>query len=527
VDRQPNLIERLAGAGRVLFGKAPETMPTEGLGLPVEAYFPFKSTWEDAAAFSVDTLVAERGPGIYRTMFDRDDQIASCLNLMICARLSSGHTIIPASDDEKDKEISRFIDDDLTYLKEGSLNRTLIDAMEATYMSHCCIEKRYRDPYPTGEWAGKIGFRCFSPMPQESIEVKRDEHGDIEPDGIWQSIPPYMPGPSLEASSFRKMPRDRFALWTWFGKYGTPKGQSMLRPAYRWYFAKDQALLWWGRWLEYHGQPFFIATVDKNMPPKERNALLDKMRKWQSQQRGIKDAGTTLDIIDPSTSPGANFEQFMNICNRAIGRILLTPELVMGTSGVGSYALGAAQKTNYEWVLDVLGRLLEQEFMHQQVIAPHVALNYGEDFDAPTFQFKPFSQPDLTAISTMVKTLKDAGLPIATSYVYKAVGMDPPDEDEDTLGATENPDELPVNPFEPKLIGGKGNLGPGNSFEPGNPKNPLKGLPKEVIEEDKQMMALLAAIQRRSADPSGDDLVQVLRGEDKAIRDYARNGWEK
>ena len=176
----------------------------------------------------------------------------------IRARVSTDLQITEAGTEETDKEVAQFCRDVLEDLDDYSMMRLGEDCYEATYMSFSAIEAVWREPYTTGDWVGKQGYRTFRPLAQETVTVKRDGHGDIEPNGIWQAKPPNVVG-SLDPTHFDKFPRDRFILWNWRRRSGNQLGQSMLRPAYRWYIAKDKMLHWWLRYLEHNGAPYMTA----------------------------------------------------------------------------------------------------------------------------------------------------------------------------------------------------------------------------------------------------------------------------
>jgi hypothetical protein len=199
-----------------LQGKEPKAA-TDVLGIPFESYYPYLETPEYGLPM-IDDLVRDKGLDPYREMYDRDEQVAACCNLPILSVVARGWTLADPTAEEE-KEPHAFAEHVLKDLDETSVGRLATDSMEALWMCFSAIERRMREPYESltveeYNWTGKQGIRTFRTLVQETVTFKRDEHGDIEPDGVWQAKPPNS-ATGLAPANFRKYPRDRFLLWSW------------------------------------------------------------------------------------------------------------------------------------------------------------------------------------------------------------------------------------------------------------------------------------------------------------------------
>jgi phage gp29-like protein len=139
--------------------------------------------------------------------------------------------------------------------------------------------------------------------------------------------------------------------------------------------------------------------------------------------------------------------------------------------------------------------LIEREVFGLQVARPFVDHNFGTEIDVPNFKFKAFSDPDLVALSTIVKTLCDVGFPIPPDWIEKAFGIPQAEDGEPSLGKS----------------------------LPADTGNPLAGFPDVVSQEDEALTALSLDLFEAAGDPTGDDAVNVLRGQGKRSKVYARD----
>jgi phage gp29-like protein len=417
--------------GRVIEMQVPAGQDTLVMGLPAERWDPY--SWNTTMGLrTIDDLVQTKGIGIYREMMHKDPHVSSCVYLPIMARLSSGWDFVPASDEPEDARVAEFV----RFALDKMVSRLLTDAMEALPIGFSCIERIWGEPYTTGEWSGFQGYRAFRPLPQETVTYKRDEHGDMEPDGVWQAKsdhPGSMVTPGLDPAFFTKMPADRFIRWYWRSEYGNPLGLSILRPAYAPYFFKQLVVKQWARYMSKHGLSGVRVRVPANATKKQMDDAVEYARRYQTDLVMAYRDGTDIVIDSPNTAATMNYEAGITSANKEIAHACLQPSTLLDVTDQGSYALAKEQSGTFTWFLDNVGGLLSEEVMQQQVIRPLVTANFGPQYECPWFTFRGFSQPDRESIARMIDLLVRAGMDVPKSWIRETLGVPEVSDEQDRL----------------------------------------------------------------------------------------------
>lgn len=419
-------------------------------GLPAERWN--AQSWNAGWGLqTVDDLVQSKGIGIYREMPRKDPHVSSCIYLPVMARLSSGWDFVPASDAPEDARVAAYV----RFALDKLVSRLLTDAMEALWMGFCCIEKIWGAPQATGEWAGFQGYRAFRPLPQETVTYKRDEHGDLEPDGVWQARsdhPGSMVTPGLDPANFTRHDASRFVKWYWRTEYGNPLGLSILRPAYAPYFFKQFTLKQWARYMAKYGMPGIRIKVPKDAKKEQMDDAVEYARRYQTDLAMAYREGTEITIEAPNTTATMNFEAAKTDANKEIAHACLQPATLLDVTDQGSYALAKEQSGTFTWFLDNVGNLLAEEVMDQQVIRPMVDTNFGRQYECPWFTFRDFSQPDRESVARMVDLLVKAGMDVPKSWIRETLGVPEVSDEADRL--TPPPVSVSVPPPAPLGMSG-------------------------------------------------------------------------
>ena len=469
-------------------------------GYPFERYFPYYVNPLYAIP-PIDDLIEQKGLAVYREMMDRDEAINSTVWLTIFARLSTGYEVVDASDDPADAQIGAFVRHTFDALEKTSLTRVLSDAMDALPMGFSIQEPIWREPYTEGEFAGLQCYRTIRPIPQETITFKRDEMGELEPDGVWQSIPPIVV-PSRDPAYFRKLQADRFMIWNWRQRWGNPLGQSILRPAWRWYIGKERMVASWLRYIEMNGLPKVEAAIPDDKYAALKAQVLAEMEFFQTSQRLVRRKSVEITSDHPPQHAAAAqvYESFVNVANRSIARCVLQPSLLLENTQVGSFALGESHRDTWELVLENIGLTLADEFMREQFIGPLVRHNFGPSVALPSFTFKAFREQDRQIAATVFQILTQLGVAIPVQYIRKALSIPEPKEGEEVTEKT-----VPPAPF--------GAQSPGDAMD-------------EIARGDEELMALLKDMHTGARDVSGDGLVEAIRGNGHETKKQRGPRWQ-
>jgi len=400
-------------------------------GLPAERWdsYSWNTTW---GLRTIDDLVQSKGVAIYREMPREDPNIASCIYLMVMARLSSGWDFLPASDAPEDKRSADWMRTDMDRL----VSRLVSDLMEAVWIGFSCIEKVWDKPRTSGEWAGFQGYRTFRPLPQETVTFKRDEHGDLEPDGVWQcksDHPGSMVPPGLDPGSFNKFDASRFVKWYWRTEYGNPLGLSVLRAAYAPYFFKKLATKHWARYMAKFGLPGIRVRVPANATKEQMDDAVEYARRYQTDLAMAYREGTVIETETPNTTATMNYEAAIAYANKEEAHACLQPSTMLDAPENGSYLLGREHTSTFTMTLDNIGRLIEEEAIGSQIIRPSIDTNFGPQYECPRFKFRDFSQKDMESFVRMVDLAVRAGVSIPQSWVKETIGAPEVKDEADRL----------------------------------------------------------------------------------------------
>lgn len=414
-----------------LFGEKPAAVPppTDTLSAAASEYYP---QWlgPQYALASPDDLIGRQGMAIYREM-QADAAVFSALRLLRDAVLSSPLEITAEGDDDLAEEAADFARESFEYLDGQTCREVLDEMLDGLAMGFSCVEKVWREAYPAGHpWAGKIAYRRFVPLPQETVTFKVDRAGEIEPDGIWQSDPSrHYIAASTSPAHYVKLPRDRFAIWAWQKRWNNPLGYSILRAAYAPWEAKKQGRLWWGRYLELHGIP--IVAVESN--EQDTTSLIRKVKMGLLSKVIATKPGTKITFEAPSgAAANANFQAFLDYQDGQIKSALLNPSLLMSTSDSGPAGSSGAQQDAFLWFVDSIRTSLAAA-VRDQIVRPLIEMNYGDAVDVPCVKFAETDANRLDVILSRAERAQKMGLEFSSTWLRRVAGIPEPEEGEEVL----------------------------------------------------------------------------------------------
>lgn len=427
-----------------LGGEPKRVVPTETLGAGAHWFYPLYVNEADALS-QIDDVISRLGLAEYRTML-YDAQVASCYQLLRQAVLSAPLEITAATDDDEAEEIAQFCREELEYLDGQTFESVMNDMLEALVFGFACVEKIWRDPYPAGHpWAGMQGYRRFYALPQETLAIKATRSGEIESDGVWQAKPDlhYTPG-TMSAAHYDRYPRDKFVIWAWDRKYGSPYGQSLLRAAYRPWLIKKQIALAWARYQERYGNPIVDVTTSEA----DRAAVIAEIKKGQLSGILTHGTQTTISLVSAfGSASNANFEAAIGYQDREIGKALLSPSLLMETADSGPAGSSGAQQDSFLWFVDSIRRSLACT-IRSDVLRPLVEHNWGANVDVPKCGFAENDNGRLAGLLERFLKAQEMGLDIGESHVRTRLGIPAPAEGETVLRKTGAPLLDPLPPDE-------------------------------------------------------------------------------
>lgn len=418
-----------------------------------------------------ETALAERAYGMLTTLVDlpddrpmhrltieqsdemerRDDMVRAALALKRTARLATGFDIQPASrraDHVKQAEFCRYVFRHMS----GTVHQTLNEMMLAFHRGFSVHELVWGEPYANGSFAGKVGFARIKQKNPERLYFRSDDFGNLIPEGIWQQRDPTGKHDLERSELYRHLKVKDFLIYVHDKRDDNWYGESDLRAAWRPYLLKNDVFPAWKDFMVRFGAPLLIAYLKGDVTPQQRAKVQQLVEKLRRGTAAVLPSGMTVEdlVAKLAQTHTSTYEEAIRTCDRAIGRSVLMPSLVLGEGErSGSFALGKSHVETFLSVLDFEGIVISDAF-NEQPIRRLIDQNFPGADDYPTLVFKPFSQEDMKPIAEVVKILAEAGYPPSPEWVNERLGIPveearrepPPDED------TGDDDEDPEDPVD-------------------------------------------------------------------------------
>ena len=363
--------------------------------------------------YNPDELVGKKGLEIYSRMRE-DDQIKAVLWMKKFARLMTSWEIEPASDDERDVEIGKFVKDNLEGM-QGTFEDCLLEILTALDYGFSITEELwYR--ILKGQWAGKIGLKALKTREPLYYMFESDDFGNLREDGIvYGGLISYKQDKAPVTASWlrgegswggviygQRLPVNKFVIFSYNKEFSNWYGRSDLRSAYRSWWSKEILIRFMNIYMERFGMPTHVAKYPKGTRKTDRDKLKEVLDKVQAKYSIVIPEDVAIDLLQAGGAGEAGFKLAIEMHNRFMARSILVPDL-MGftevTSG-GSYALGKKHFDVFLWVLKKLGRDIEESIVGEQIIKRLVDLNYQNVEKYPRFKFE-----DITEEGTHSKAL--------------------------------------------------------------------------------------------------------------------------
>lgn len=294
---------------------------------------------------------------------------------------------------------------------------------------HSFFEQVYRIDERGRARLRKLGWR--PPMTLSKISVASD--GGLE---------------SIEQHGGKPIPVERLVAYVNEREGGNWLGQSLLRPAYKFWMLKDRALRVQSQTLDRNGLgvPVFTAPPvpdgtaepDKWMDAQIKAGLeiATKLRSGESAGAAIAH-GATLEMKGV-TGELPDAEKPIRYYDEQIARAVLAHFLNLGTE-TGSWALGSTFADFFTLSLQTVA-LQVADVANQHVVEDLVDLNWGEDEPAPRLVFDEIGARH-PATAQSLKFLTDAGLithdPSLEAFVRSTYGLPLAEEHSTEIDTTE------------------------------------------------------------------------------------------
>jgi hypothetical protein len=407
---------------------------------------------------------ADFGPEIWDKIL-LDPHAYSGLMLLVISVFTSPITVVPAStstdtdtENAQAEEMSAHCAAQIANLDEP-IERTLSELLHhALAYGHGLAETVVEEP-TRGDFAGQWRLKSLSPKPRANYRFVKNGMGRII--GV---LPVQAGGAAslviseLSDEAFSKLlPLDKCPTLTFGKRYGDLRGQSHLRPAYKSWWLKNQAIPEWLKHVATFGSPFIDGMLGPNPAatgfgtdnvgnvPANGAKPLTPQDKMANAIRGLRNGGfivrsngSTLDVKWPQGA-GEAFKVFIDWCKNETTQTILFQTLA---TQEGQHQARAASQTH----MDILTMFIDWlkglvcEMVQAAIFKPILRANYGDDAAdkyTPSCTLGTTQPKDVQALMLSIAALQTSGYLEAA----KSPTIDALDEE---LGLPSRPEPTPA-----------------------------------------------------------------------------------
>jgi phage gp29-like protein len=393
-----------------------------------------RQTWADYYARSlpqyVDDVAGALGADIYDRM-QRDPQVAACLRTIKVSILAHGWQLPAAMLPEDATDADRVLAAEVAAFCQHVLHNldipfadVLGNLLDALAEGNKVAEKVWQNE----RWEGtaRLGLRAVKVKPRQSVAFAVDPYMNLI--GILARIPgqpfPVRSGEMIGLDPANPpanlLPRDKFVVFSHEPRDADPRGTSLLRPAYDWWWTKVQAVPEFMKYLSQFATPSlvgytpelpagtsYVPVATSDSTPEE--ALLTMLLDFQNGSALSLPGGSKVDPIWTQGGEEA-FKTIFALCDAQITIAILLQLLATGTAAHQTNASTAEHGNILDDVISRVKGSLEAVVI-RDIIRPLVALNWGDQamHCCPGFSLGAVEQQDLTPLMTAISNLKRSG----------------------------------------------------------------------------------------------------------------------
>ena len=347
--------------------------------------------------YNPDTLVSRKGLQIYDKM-RLDDMVKASLTLKKFATLAPNYKILPADGSDKAVEIANFVAYTIDNM-EGSMNDALFQILTALDYGFSVTEINY-EQYDMGEHSGKIGIKNLKTKQPRYYSFAVDKYSNLLDKGLAYNI----------NGEQKRLPTNKFLIFSYQKEFGNHYGTADLRPAYRGYWSKDTIIKFWNIYLERFANPTVVGKYRSNDPNSKTNLrnILDGLTAKTSITHRMDEFD--INFLEPSRSATQDFKEAINYYDKTIARSILIPDRLVAEGETGAYSQAKVHFDVFLFVLAKLRQDLEEVVMNEQLIKRLVQINFGNVTEMPKFKFNPMTDDQKFALNEMFITAVEKGV---------------------------------------------------------------------------------------------------------------------
>ena len=338
--------------------------------------------------YNPDTLVGRKGLLAYDKM-RIDDTVKSSLILKKYAVLAPNFRIVPASDEQQDIDVANYLEYCFDHM-EGSIYDSILQILTALDFGYSITEINF-ETFDDGEFEGMIGLKSLKTKYPHYYQFEVDAYSNIKKNGLIYNV----------GGTEKKLPLDKFVIYSYQKEFGNPYGNSDLRCAYRGYWSKDVLIKFWNIYLERFAMPTVVgqyASNDSGSVNNLRNILDNLSAKTSiSHRMGEFD----LSLLESSRNSTQEYQAALNFYNKMIARSILIPDRLFAEGETGAYAQSKIHFDVFLWVVEKLRQDIEEIVMKEQLVRRLINYNFKNVKKLPSFKFNPLTDEQKLALNSM------------------------------------------------------------------------------------------------------------------------------
>lgn len=351
---------------------------------------------------------------LFEEMEEKDGHLAAILQTRKLAVLDNPLKISPASDDAKDQEIAKFVEEQLQAIPDFRDDlQDLLDAIAKGYAaSEIHWEYQGRRSVVTDlEW---IHPKAISFVNSAAPLIITETNGAGAPPPPWKII-----------------------FHRYRGRSGDVCRGGVLRPCSLAYLLKSYNFKFWAVFNEVFGMPLRVGKYNQTASEADKNALKAALQSIGSDAYAVISENTMIEFVEAAKAGGGKilpYEVLIQVVNREMSKAVLGQTLTTESSPGSGTLAGSSHEEVRQDLVESDGKGLAA-VLRDQLVRPLVGFNYGWDVALPLVALVRQESVDLLNESQAIKNFVGAGLRIPASYCYERFGISPPEGDEEVLAA--------------------------------------------------------------------------------------------
>lgn len=349
---------------------------------------------------------------LFEEMEEKDPHLFSQMQTRKLAVTGLDWEVQPFGDDEADKQIAEFVDEQLKGIE--NLDDIFTDILDAIGKGISVMEI---------EWGvDSSGYNIIEDI--EYVHPKKL---------LWDSQTDEMKICTREFPSGIEIPKNKFVVHKYKAKSGHPGRGGILRVVSWMYLFKNYDVKDWVAFCEVFGMPLRLGKYGASASEDDKKALMRAIYSLGTDAAGIVPDSTMIEFIESNkTSSVEIYELLARYCDEQISKAVLGQTL-SSDSGGGSYAQGKVHN-EVRHDLTVADAKALSVTVRRDIIKPLVEYNFGPDANIPFFRFDCQEAEDQKETADILRMLVcDVGLKVPEEYVYKKFNIPEPEEGEAVL----------------------------------------------------------------------------------------------